>query len=204
MNPTPPQPSLLPRRRSNIGPSGCGHDAGRTRRSRSPTECPACDTSPRHGRVRDELTTLQRSPEHLHVLVAHVIPKPDHQHPHSSQVLQSPQEPANRLPGRVSPGESVTHRMRSGTLPKLASGSCWLSVPVTVSSCGRCPPAPPATRCTLAGSTVRRPAPVTRASSAVRLAQPASSEYDEPEADAWAPTTLEKVGLTILDPSRCQ
>jgi hypothetical protein len=52
----------------------------------------------RHRGVSDELATLQCRPEHLHVLADRVIPKLDHQHPHSAQVLQSPQEPAKRQP----------------------------------------------------------------------------------------------------------
>ena len=40
----------------------------------------------RFGRIGDELTTLQRRPEHLHVLADHVPEEPGHQHPHSNGV----------------------------------------------------------------------------------------------------------------------
>jgi hypothetical protein len=39
----------------------------------------------RFGGIGDELTSLQRRPEHLHVLADHVIDEPGHQHPHSDR-----------------------------------------------------------------------------------------------------------------------
>ena len=83
-----PGPARSPPAQQNTSNAPAGSDpaVAAPRHWRSPTARPACDTSHHFGRIGDELTTLQRRPEHLHVLADHVPEEPGHQHPHSNGV----------------------------------------------------------------------------------------------------------------------
>jgi hypothetical protein len=79
---------------------------------------------PNHfGRIGDELTTLQRRPEHLHVLADHVPEEPGHQHPHSNGVATTART-RESASGQTGVAEHREHlrRRHVGSIPALGLG----------------------------------------------------------------------------------